>query len=402
MIKTCVIFCGGYGSRLGTITKRKPKPMVMVNKKPFLEHLLIQVKNLGIKKVYLLVGYKKEKIIDYFKSGKELGLKIHYSYSSPDTKTGLRLNLIKDEIKEEFLLMYCDNYCPINLRKNFSIFKKKKSLITLSICKKKNGNITISSDHKVKYYLSRGKKSNYVEIGYMLFSPKIFKFINKNDVSLNTYFNDKRISKKISAAKINNKYLSISDKVRLAETRKFFKKKNIILIDRDGVLNLKNKNSRYIRNVNELRMNKKLISILKKYPEMKYICITNQAGIATKDIKNVDLKKININIKNYLRVNKINVIDFFISIDHFNSKSFLRKPNPGLFFKAAEKYKLLLDKTFYIGDDPRDIIASYNANTKCLYVGKKKVLNSRIKSYMSDIILKDLSTEINLKRKSIY
>ena len=48
MIKTSVIFCGGYGTRLGSITKKKPKPMVLVNKKPFLEHLIIQLKNLGI------------------------------------------------------------------------------------------------------------------------------------------------------------------------------------------------------------------------------------------------------------------------------------------------------------------------------------------------------------------
>ena len=34
MIKTGVIFCGGYGKRLGSITKI-PKPMVLVNKKPF-------------------------------------------------------------------------------------------------------------------------------------------------------------------------------------------------------------------------------------------------------------------------------------------------------------------------------------------------------------------------------
>ena len=45
--------------------EKKPKPMVLVNKKPFLEHLLIQIKNLGIKKVFLLVGYKKKQIINY-------------------------------------------------------------------------------------------------------------------------------------------------------------------------------------------------------------------------------------------------------------------------------------------------------------------------------------------------
>ena len=64
------------------------------------------------------------------------------------------------------------------------------------------------------------------------------------------------------------------------------------MIDRDGVLNLKRK-SRYVRNLGELKMNEKIISILKKFPNMKYICITNQAGIGTKEVKMNDLNKIN-------------------------------------------------------------------------------------------------------------
>ena len=137
MIKTSVIFCGGYGTRLGSITKKKPKPMVLVNKKPFLEHIIIQLKNLGIKKVYLLVGYKHKQIEKYFKNGKKFGIKIIYSFNKPDKETGYRLNSIKKKIKEDFLLMYADNYCPINLVRHYLFFKKNKSLITLSICKKK-------------------------------------------------------------------------------------------------------------------------------------------------------------------------------------------------------------------------------------------------------------------------
>ena len=137
MIKTSVIFCGGYGKRLGSITKKIPKPMVLVNKKPFLEHLIIQLKNLGIKKIYLLVGYKHNLIKKYFKSGKKLGVKIIYSFNEPDKETGYRLNSIKNKIKENFLLMYGDNYSPINLIKHYLFFKKHKSLITLSVCKKK-------------------------------------------------------------------------------------------------------------------------------------------------------------------------------------------------------------------------------------------------------------------------
>jgi histidinol phosphatase-like enzyme len=135
---------------------------------------------------------------------------------------------------------------------------------------------------------------------------------------------------------------------------------------------------------------------------MRYVCITNQAGIATKEIKKSDLEKINKFIKIYLNKNNIKLINFFVSTDHFKSKSFFRKPNPGNFFKAAEKYNLLLDKTFYIEDDPRDVLASYNANTKCLYIGNKNNLRSVMKSHMADTILKNLSKTIYLKQSSIY
>lgn len=402
MIKTGVIFCGGYGTRLGSITKKIPKPMVLVNKKPFLEHLIIQLKNLGIEKIYLLVGYKHNFIKKYFKNGKKFGVKIIYSFNEPDKETGYRLNSIKNKIKENFLLMYGDNYSPINLIKHYLFFKKHKSLITLSVCKKKNGNVKFLSENKIKYYSKRDLKFSFVEIGYMICSKKIFNFINDENISFSNYFNKKKICNKLNGLEIKNKYLSISDKKRLSETRKYFLKKNIILIDRDGVLNLKNEKSRYVRNLSELKMNENIISILKKFPNMKYICITNQAGITTKEVKMNDLKKINNYIKNYLKKKKINLVEFFISSAHFKSNNFYRKPNPGNFLKAAEKYKLILDKTFYIGDDPRDVLASYNSNTKCVYLGKKNELKKIIKSDIKSVIINDLLNALSLKQKSEY
>ena len=44
MINQAVILCGGLGTRLGHLTRRVPKPMVMVAGKPFLEHLIIQLR----------------------------------------------------------------------------------------------------------------------------------------------------------------------------------------------------------------------------------------------------------------------------------------------------------------------------------------------------------------------
>ena len=61
-----------------------------------------------------------------------------------------------------------------------------------------------------------------------------------------------------------------------------------------------------------------------------------------------------------------------------------------------------MDKTFYIGDDPRDIVASYNCNSKCVYVGGKKELKFSNKSSINNSILYNLSKSIKNKYYSKY
>ena len=137
-------------------------------------------------------------------------------------------------------------------------------------------------------------------------------------------------------------------------------------------LTKKIKNKRYITHEKEVALNSKFIKVLKKYNKIQYICITNQAGVATGDLNKNKLLKINQKLKKLLK-NKIYIKKFFSNTDHYKSNSFYRKPNPGMFLDAAKKYKFLLDQTIYIGDDLRDIIASYNASTDCYFLGKKNL-----------------------------
>ena len=116
------------------------------------------------------------------------------------------------------------------------------------------------------------------------------------------------------------------------------------------------------------------------------MCISNQAGISTKDLTKPELNKINKKIVQELKKFNINLKEFFICEDHFNSNSFNRKPNHGLFLKAAKKYKIILDRTFYIGDDLRDIEASYRAKTKCMYIGRDKISTKLNKKYINTLI----------------
>lgn len=370
-IRQAVIFCGGLGTRLGKITKNLPKSMVEVAKKPFLEHIIVQLKKNGIKEILLLVGYKNEIIKNYFGNGKKFKIQIKYSYMPVETQTGTRLFNVKNKLKNKFILLYCDNYSSLNIHKlNIELIKSKKDIL-VSLVKKKKGNCLLNKINKiVTYNINRKIKYNYVEIGYMVVKKKILKYLKKSDKEFSKFLF--KISRKKLLAGIENKngYLSIGDKKRLSLTRNFFLNNNTLIIDRDGVLNKSPKN-RYLTDINDLKINKNLCSKLPKYSNL--ICITNQAGLSTGDLKEKNLKKINLKIKNYLKKKDVNLKEFFISHHHFNSNSFFRKPNPGLFYKASKKHKFILDKTFYIGDDKRDIEAAYNANSYIVYVGKKKL-----------------------------
>lgn len=384
-IKQGVILCGGLGSRLGELTKKVPKPMIIVEGKPFLEHLIIQLKKNGIKKIILLVGYKHELIKKYFANGKKFGVDIKYSYLPENFDTGSRIYFAKNFLFSKFLLLYCDNYASLNIKKLEYELNKYKKKIIFTLVKKKNGNCIVKEDGNIIYKKKRSSKISYVEIGYMLIKKEILRKLTFRYKNFSKFLEE--ISKKnsnIGHIKLPS-YTSISDPKRLLKTKKTFSNSNYILVDRDGVLNHKSKKERYITNLKNLKINKNFCS---KLPiKSKIICITNQAGISTKDLKMKDLKKINLKIKNYLFKKKIYLKKFYISTHHFLSNSEFRKPNPGLFLKAAKEYNFILDKTFYVGDDKRDIEAAYNSNTHAIYIGNEKFSNQEKKKY--EFVLKN-------------
>jgi len=391
LIEQAVIFCGGLGTRLLPLTKVKPKPMVSVNKKPFLFHLINQCKSNGIKNIVLLCGYKHKQIKNYFGNGSRFGVKINYSYNSLETETYSRLYNARKLLKTKFLLLYCDNYSSLNLHDLFTHYKKYKSKFIVTICKKNEGNIQVNyNTNKVKNNISKkNQKAKYVDIGYMIVDKKtIISNYNFTNISFSYLLKKLSATGSIHFYFNDTEYLSIADPKRLKITDKYFSKK-LILIDRDGVLNLKNDKHRYVRNFKELKINYSFLEKYKKNLRNKFIiCITNQAGISTGDLSIRNLKKINKEIANKYLEYKIKISDFLVSTHHFKSNHFLRKPSHGLFLKAAQKYKFILDKTYYIGDDVRDIEASYRAKTKCWYIGKKSINTSLKNKYKRTLISK--------------
>ena len=81
-----LVLAGGKGERLRPLTADRPKPMVLVNEKPILQHHLEWLAGNGVTDAVLLCGYKHEAIEAYFGDGARFGLRVHYSIE--DTPLG--------------------------------------------------------------------------------------------------------------------------------------------------------------------------------------------------------------------------------------------------------------------------------------------------------------------------
>ncbi len=84
---TAVVLCGGLGTRLRSVSADRPKPMVDVAGRPFLEYILDYLIDQGVTKAVLAVSFKKEVIIDHFGT-KYKSLDLSYSIESTPLGTG--------------------------------------------------------------------------------------------------------------------------------------------------------------------------------------------------------------------------------------------------------------------------------------------------------------------------
>lgn len=102
-----VILAAGEGRRLRPFTETMPKVMLPVANKPVLEYVIDAVKTSGINEIVLVVGYKKEVIMDYFKDYEDIN--ITYVIQEKQLGTAHALLQTKDLIDGDFLVLSGDN-----------------------------------------------------------------------------------------------------------------------------------------------------------------------------------------------------------------------------------------------------------------------------------------------------
>ncbi|MEM3399916.1 MAG: sugar phosphate nucleotidyltransferase [Candidatus Micrarchaeia archaeon] len=98
-----MVLAAGEGKRLRPLTYTRPKCMIPLGGKPILEHVLLTVKEAGIKEAIIVVKYMEEKIRGYFGDGSRLGMKIRYVRQGEVYGTGAAFMCARDYVDDDFL-----------------------------------------------------------------------------------------------------------------------------------------------------------------------------------------------------------------------------------------------------------------------------------------------------------
>jgi len=109
MIKQAVVLAAGEGQRLRPFTATKPKVMIKVANKPILEHVVSALRAAGIFDIIMVVGYRKERIMDYFGDGSKFGVKISYAFQNQQLGTAHALKQAEGMVDDSFILLPGDN-----------------------------------------------------------------------------------------------------------------------------------------------------------------------------------------------------------------------------------------------------------------------------------------------------
>lgn len=388
-VNQAVILAGGKGTRLRPLTDRTPKPMVLMNGRPFLEYLIDLLRENGILRIVLLLGYLPEKIVDHFKDGSKFGVRIDYSIGDVSFDTGKRIKMAENLVEDHFLLMYCDNYWPLNIDSLVDYYNKCNRLTCVTVYRNKDGitrnNVLVDENGVILRYDRRREETSLsgVDIGFFIIDKKIFQFMPSGNFSFEKEVLPKLISKKqLCAFMTDHRYYSIGDLERLPITEEFLKPKKIIILDRDGVINKKPARADYVKKWEEFEFLPGAIEAVRILNENGFIVfvVTNQAGIARELMTESDLKNIHNRMKSEMESENAHIERIYYCPHGWDDGCDCRKPRPGMFHQIARDYHVDLTKCIFIGDDERDLEAGDAAGCRTVLVRPGKGLLDIVKS----------------------
>lgn len=181
MVQSAVILAGGFGTRLGGLTKKTPKPLLPLNARPFLDYLVQNLAEQGIKRVVLCAGFMAEQIVEFAKTSPH---GVEFAISIEDDPLGTGGGIAKGfdlipKTEGEVLVLNGDTYSTFRLDEFAAFHAQKKadvSIVIKSIAEAgRYGTVDMDREGKILGFREKGQDiRGLINAGVYLIDRNLF------------------------------------------------------------------------------------------------------------------------------------------------------------------------------------------------------------------------------------
>jgi D-glycero-D-manno-heptose 1,7-bisphosphate phosphatase len=375
--RQAVIVAGGRGTRLGPLTDDRPKALVEIAGRPFLDHLVESVRDRGFDRILLLLGYRADLIERHVAEVGGWGIEVQTVATDPHDETGRRFRGALDLIDERFLFLYCDNLWPMPFEAMWARYQAAGLPAMVTVYANDDGftrdNVRVGADGLVEVYDPSREQAGLhgVEIGYGIFERTVLSTLSDANESFQKAIYPGLIERRrLLAWPTAHRYYSIGKPERLMATERFVTAPPAVILDRDGVLNEKPPRAQYVRSWDEWRWIPGALEgiALLTAAGRRVFVVSNQAGVARGAMTRAAVDEIHERMCADIEAAGGRVEGIYICPHDWDEGCSCRKPKPGMLLDAQRDHALDLTRTPFIGDDERDAEAAAAAGAPSILV----------------------------------
>lgn len=183
-IDKAVILAAGRGTRMREMTAELPKPMLEVRGKPVLHYIVEGLRDAGIRKSLIIVGYRADVVRNFFDNGSRFNIGIEYATQVTQDGTGRVVDLAKDFIADSpFILAYGDILIdPANYKRVVDLTDDVEAIVSVTRGEdvSKGGAVFVNEQMELVDLREKAKPgepmSPWYNAGLYAFRPSIFEF----------------------------------------------------------------------------------------------------------------------------------------------------------------------------------------------------------------------------------
>ena len=183
-----IILAGGLGTRFSEETENKPKPMILIDHRPIIWHIMDIYASQGYSDFVIATGYKSE-VIEEWAESLETDWSIKTINTGLTTQTGGRIKKCIEQFDDEvFFATYGDGLGNVNLKRLAEFHKSNKATVTATAVRPpaRFGYLETRDGLVTKFGEKNQINEGWINGGFFLMNRSIVKYINGDDEALET------------------------------------------------------------------------------------------------------------------------------------------------------------------------------------------------------------------------